>query len=106
MKQAVDWASRPHGAGAALWSKPVAAIRASVTDYGAMWALDHLRKSLGLAGARVPQTELAVARSTERFGIDGRLIDAQTRGQLAELVASLIEHHRRFAPAAEAAQGR
>src|SRR2546421_8066297 len=45
LKQAVDWASRPHGPGAALWGKPVAAIGASVTDYGAMWAQDHLRKS-------------------------------------------------------------
>src|ERR1700759_5492183 len=28
MKQVVDWASRPHGAGAALWGKTVAVIGA------------------------------------------------------------------------------
>jgi chromate reductase len=59
VKQVVDWASRPHGPGAALWGKPVAAIGASITDYGAMWAQDHLRRALGIAGARVLDTELA-----------------------------------------------
>ena len=38
VKQVVDWASRPHGSDASLWGKPAAAIGASVTDYGAMWA--------------------------------------------------------------------
>src|SRR5579859_3791732 len=37
LKQVVDWGSRPYGDGSALWGKPVAAIGASVTDYGAMW---------------------------------------------------------------------
>ena len=47
LKHAIDWASRPHGPDSALWGKPVAAIGASVTDYGAMWAQDHLRRALG-----------------------------------------------------------
>lgn len=100
IKQAVDWASRPHGADAALWGKPVAAIGASVTDYGAIWAQDHLRKSLGLAGARVLSTELAVARATDRFDADGQLVDSETREQLAELLGTLAELRRQLAPAA------
>jgi len=100
MKQVVDWASRPHGPDAALWGKPVAAIGASVTDYGAMWAQDHLRRALGLAGARVLGTELAVANATERFDADGRLTDPETRERLAELVAGLVEHHYQYARAA------
>ena len=99
MKQAVDWASRPHGPDAALWGKPVAAIGASVTDYGAMWAQDHLRNALGIAGARVLKTELAVARAQDLFAADGELTDPETRDRLAELVESLVEHHSRFAPA-------
>jgi chromate reductase len=100
MKQAVDWASRPHGHDAALWGKPVAAIGASVTDYGAMWAQDHLRKALGLAGARVLGTELAVANAPERFDAEGRLTEPETRERLAELLESLVEHHHQYAQAA------
>jgi chromate reductase len=100
IKQVVDWASRPYGAGSALWGKPVAAIGASVTDYGAMWAQDHLRKALGLAGARVLPTELAVARAPELFDGHGNLVDAETRDRLAELVQRLAEHHHQYAQAA------
>jgi NAD(P)H-dependent FMN reductase len=85
---------------AALWGKPVAAIGASVTDYGAMWAQDHLRKALGLAGARVLGTELAVASAAERFNADGELTDPETRDRLGELVENLIAHHRHFAAVA------
>lgn len=100
MKQVVDWASRPHGPDSALWGKPVAVIGASITDYGAMWAQDHLRKALGLAGARVLDTELAVAGAAQLFDEDGRLVEAETRERLAELVTSLIAHHRQYATAA------
>ena len=62
LKHAVDWASRPYGQASSLWGKPVAVIGASVTDYGALWAQDHLRKALGIAGARVLDAELPVAQ--------------------------------------------
>lgn len=96
MKQVVDWASRPHGPDSALWGKPVAAVGASVTDYGAMWAQDHLRKALGVSGARVLDMELAVAKAQDLFTEDGELSDPETRDRLAELVLRLVEHHGRF----------
>jgi chromate reductase len=99
VKQVVDWGSRPHGPEASLWGKPVAAIGASVTDYGAMWAQDHLRKALSLAGARVLDIELAVPSAAERFDA-GRLIEPETRERLAELVESLVQHHHQYAAAA------
>jgi len=99
LKTAVDWASRPFRQGA-LFGKPVAVIGASVTDYGAVWAQDHLRKSLGLAGARVVDAELAVAKAADRFGPDGRLADSDTREQLAALVGELAD---KYDPAARAA---
>jgi chromate reductase len=100
VKQVVDWASRPHGPDAALWGKPAAAIGASVTAYGAMWAQDHLRRALGLAGARVLDTELAVANAPGLFDDKGRLTDTETRERLAELVQSLVDHQREFAQVA------
>jgi chromate reductase, NAD(P)H dehydrogenase (quinone) len=94
LKHAVDWASRPYGQDASLWGKPVAVIGASVTDYGAIWAQDHLRKALGIAGARVLEDELAIAKAPDRFDGDGQLIDEETRERLAEVVTSLVEHQR------------
>jgi chromate reductase len=100
MKQVVDWASRPHGPDSALWGKPVAAVGASITDYGAVWAQDHLRKALGVSGARVLDQELMVARAQDLFTEDGELTDPETRDRLAELVESLVAHHSRFAKVA------
>lgn len=100
IKQVVDWTSRPYGPDAALWGKPVAAIGASVTDYGAMWAQDHLRTALGLAGARVLKTELAVAGVPARFDDDGRLTDPETRQRLADLLQTLADRHDQYARAA------
>jgi chromate reductase, NAD(P)H dehydrogenase (quinone) len=100
VKQAVDWASRPHGPDSALWGKPVAAIGASVTDYGALWAQDHLRRALGLAGARVLDVELPVSKAQERFDADGVLIDLELRDRLAEIVGTLAERAHGLAVAA------
>jgi chromate reductase len=94
LKTAVDWASRPFGKDSALWGKPVAVIGASVTDYGAVWAQDHLRKSLGLAGARALDVELAVPKAPDRFaGPNGELTDPETRERLSALVAELVAGH-------------
>ena len=102
LKTAVDWASRPFGQGSALWGKPVAVIGASVTDYGAIWAQDHLRKSLGLAGARVLDADLAVPKAPDAFGgPNGELTDPEIRERLAVLLKDLVAH--RNGPAAAAA---
>jgi chromate reductase, NAD(P)H dehydrogenase (quinone) len=91
LKTAVDWASRPFGQESALWGKPVAVIGASTTDYGAVWAQDHLRKSLGLAGARVLDADLAVPKAPDRFaGPGGELTDPETRERLAVLISDLV----------------
>jgi chromate reductase len=99
LKTAVDWASRPHRS-SALWGKPVAVVGASVTDYGAIWAQDHLRKSLGLAGARVMDGDLPVGRAQERFDVDGELVDLELRERLQEIVANLADRAGQLAKAA------
>ena len=100
LKTAVDWASRPFKQGSALWGKPVAVIGASVTDYGAVWAQDHLKKALGLAGARVLELELPVPKARDSFGPGGELSDRETREQLAVALEDLTAH---FKPVAQAA---
>jgi chromate reductase len=100
LKHLVDWASRPYGAESSLWGKPLAVIGASVTDYGAVWAQDHLRKALGIAGARVLDVELPIGKAHSRFDPDGGLIDPETRERLAEIIAGMTEHREQVLEAA------
>jgi chromate reductase len=88
LKNAVDWASRPARSGA-IWGKPVAVVGATTGSYGAVWAQADLRRSLGIAGARVLEVELPVAKAHERFDDQGRLEDDELRERLAEIVREL-----------------
>lgn len=97
VKHLIDWASRPPGSDSVLWGKPAAAVGASMTDYGAMWAQDHVRKALGIAGARVLDRELPVARAQDLFDEAGHLTDPESRERLVELLSDLVEQHSRFA---------
>jgi chromate reductase len=89
LKNAVDWASRPHRV-SALWGKPAAVIGASTGMFGAVWAQAELRKVLKTAGARVVETEVAVSKADAKFGDDGALLDDEIREQLAETLELLL----------------
>jgi chromate reductase len=89
LKNAVDWASRPRGR-PALWGKPVAVIGASPSIYGAMWAQAELRKSLGIAGARVVETPLHLGEAHEHLSQDGELGNPEHRDGLAAVLADLL----------------
>jgi chromate reductase, NAD(P)H dehydrogenase (quinone) len=99
LKNAIDWASRPTPATSPLAGKPVAAIGASTGMFGAAWAQAELRKSLGLAGARVIDEELAVPGAHEAFHDDGRIKRGATRRRLAEILELLIAQARERAAA-------
>jgi len=90
LKNAIDWASRPPRGGAALWGKTVGVAGASTGQYGALWAQQDLRRILGIAGARVIEGELPVARAHEKFDEDGRLLDAQVAERLRAHVDTLV----------------
>lgn len=100
LKQVVDWGSRPYGPAASFYGKPVAVVGASVTDYGALWAQDHLRKALGIAGARVIELDLPVGRVADKLGPDGLLSDPETIERLDEVLEALRDHHAALAVAA------
>ncbi|TSD98336.1 NAD(P)H-dependent oxidoreductase [Gordonia rubripertincta] len=51
LKNAIDWLSRPYGAGA-LGGKPVAVLSAGLGQYGGQWTREDTRKSVGVAGGR------------------------------------------------------
>src|SRR5690242_8236430 len=47
LKNAIDWLSRPYGAGA-LSGKPTAVVGTAYGQFGGQWAQDEARKSLGI----------------------------------------------------------
>jgi chromate reductase len=89
LKNAIDWASRPTPASSPLAGKPVAVIGASTGSFGGVWAQAELRKSLGLAGARVLEHELAVPTAHEAFTEDGRLTRGGSKRRLREILAHI-----------------
>lgn len=93
LKQFVDWGSRPYGT-AVLTGKPVAVVGVSMSDYGALWAQDHLKKALGIAGARVTEIDLPVGGSGSKFDEDGNLTDQETIDRVVEVIAALLDHQR------------
>jgi chromate reductase, NAD(P)H dehydrogenase (quinone) len=99
LKNAVDWASRPVGAGA-LFGKPVAVIGASTGGFGAVWAQAELQKVLARAGARVVEGQVAVPHAHQRLDEDGRLLDEVLRGEVEELVDALLAEVRPLVAAA------
>jgi chromate reductase, NAD(P)H dehydrogenase (quinone) len=89
LKNAIDWASRPHGEGSVV-AKPSAVIGASTTAYGAKWAQEQIRRALTLSGAMVIDAELEVARAHEKI-LAGEVVDSATRDGLARVVDDLAE---------------
>ena len=64
LKNALDWASRPAGQ-SALNGKPAAAIGASKSMFGGVWAQAELRKVLAAMGGRVIEAELGIPHAHE-----------------------------------------
>ncbi|MFN8160485.1 MAG: NADPH-dependent FMN reductase [Solirubrobacterales bacterium] len=98
LKNALDWASRPHGL-SALSAKPVGVIGSSPSPFGGAWAEESLRRVLTVAGALPLETEMTVGKVDTLF-VDGELADPGTRSEIAALVAGLAG----FAEAGRAAE--
>jgi chromate reductase len=99
LKNAVDWASRPHNE-SPLRNKPVAVIGASTGMFGAIWAQAELRKVLGSAGARVAEVELAVGHAHEHLDLAGHPSDPAQAEALRDSVGILLGEVPQLAAAA------
>ena len=89
LKNALDWASRPHSAHS-FTGKPVAVIGSSAGIFGAVWAQAELRKVLGAMGARVVDLELPIGEAQEKLDAEGNLVDEELREKLAEVLEALL----------------
>jgi chromate reductase len=90
LKNALDWASRPAGE-SALNGKPVAAIGASKSMFGGVWAQAELRKVLAATGARVIDTELPVPHAHQLLDGDRLRLEPELAERLDGVLAELIE---------------
>lgn len=97
LKNAIDWASRPHGDSA--WTgKPVAVMGASVGMLGSARAQYHLRQVFVFLDMHpVNRPEVMIATAAQRFDERGQLTDERTRELVRELLAALAAWTRRLA---------
>ena len=90
LKNAVDWLSRPYGAGA-LAGKPAAVVGTAYGQFGGLWAQDETRKTLGIAGANVlTEAALSLPGSVVRFAELHPQDDAEVAEKLPAVIAQLV----------------
>ncbi|TRV78307.1 NAD(P)H-dependent oxidoreductase [Streptomyces sp. 130] len=92
LKNAIDWLSRPFGAGA-FGGKPVVVAGTAFGQYGGVWAQDETRKSVAIAGGKVLEdVKLSIPASLTRFAETHPADDAEVAAQLTEVIARLHDH--------------
>ncbi|WP_377268073.1 NADPH-dependent FMN reductase [Peterkaempfera sp. SMS 1(5)a] len=89
LKNAIDWLSRPYGAGA-FTGKPVAVVGTAYGQFGGVWAQDEARKAVGIAGGKVLEdVKLSVPGSVERFAQTHPVDDAEVAEKLTEVLVQV-----------------
>lgn len=100
LKNAIDWASRPHG-DSALAGLPAAIISASPMPFGAIWANQGIRKAFTITGTPTVEREVAIGKIDEKLDENNALIDEPARSEVKALLAELEELVAIIAEAAE-----
>lgn len=89
LKNAIDWLSRPFGAGG-LAGKPSAVIGTAYGQFGGVWAQDEARKAVGIAGGKVLEdVKLSIPGSVVRFAEKHPADDDEVVTGLAEVLGRL-----------------
>ncbi|WP_330274852.1 NAD(P)H-dependent oxidoreductase [Lentzea sp. NBC_00516] len=89
LKNAIDWLSRPYGAGA-LSGKPVAVVGTAFGQYGGVWAQDEARKAVKIAGGAVAEDlTLSIPSSVVRFADLHPVDDPEVTEKLSGVVEGL-----------------
>lgn len=91
LKNAIDWLSRPYGAGA-LTGKPAAVVGTAFGQFGGVWAQDEARKAVGIAGGAVLEdAKLSIPGSLTRFAETHPADDAEVVTSLTEVIRQVTE---------------
>lgn len=96
LKNAIDWASRPHGDSA--WpGQPVAIMGASVGRLGTARAQYHLRQVFVFLNVLpINQPEVMIGNAAEQFDAQGNLKDEATKELIRQLLRNLVDWTRRL----------
>lgn len=86
LKNAIDWLSRPYGAGA-LVGKPFGVVGATPTPYGGKWAHADAVRSARIAGAVVVE-DVTVSQSSIDVDV---LADPDVLARLSDAVRTLVD---------------
>ncbi|MGW3414384.1 NADPH-dependent FMN reductase [Streptomyces sp. NPDC000888] len=90
LKNAIDWLSRPYGAGA-FTGKPAAVVGTAFGQFGGVWAQDEARKAVGIAGGTVLEdVKLSIPGSVTRFADTHPVDDTEVAAQLTEVIHALF----------------
>jgi len=94
MKNAIEWGNQPDNS----WeNKPAAIISASVSVRGGARAQAHLRQIMvDLNMHPINQPQLLLAKASEKFDANLKLVDAASLKTLQGLLAELVEWTRRL----------
>ncbi|MEQ4497865.1 NAD(P)H-dependent oxidoreductase [Nocardioides kribbensis] len=87
LNNAIDWLSRPYGAGAIV-GKPFGVVGATPTPYGGKWAHADTVRSAGIAGATVVE-DVLVSQSALEVDV---LTDTEVLGRLTGAVQTLAAY--------------
>jgi chromate reductase, NAD(P)H dehydrogenase (quinone) len=96
LKNAIDWASRPHGDNS-FENKPVAIMSASTGMLGGARAQYHLRQSLVFLNTfPINKPEIFVSLAAQKFDANGTLLDQKTGELIGQLLTNLAAWTRRL----------
>jgi NAD(P)H-dependent FMN reductase len=85
LNNAIDWLSRPYGAGA-ISGKPLGVIGVTPTPYGGKWAHEDTLRSARIAGAAVVE-DVVVSQSSLEVDV---LLDAGVQARIDAAVRRLV----------------
>lgn len=86
LKNAIDWLSRPERE-TPIYGKPVAIVGATPSMIGTARAQAHLRQiAFYNAMPLLASEEILIARASDKFDGEGRLVDDDTRKRLAAML--------------------
>ncbi|MCW2755224.1 MAG: azo1 [Marmoricola sp.] len=87
LNNAIDWLSRPYGAGA-IAGKPLGVIGVTPTPYGGKWAHEHTALSAKIAGAVVVE-DVTVSQSSIDVDV---LSDPEVQARLRSALETLVDY--------------
>ncbi|MCX6397621.1 MAG: NAD(P)H-dependent oxidoreductase [Propionibacteriales bacterium] len=87
LNNAIDWLSRPYGAGA-IAGKPFGVIGVTPTPYGGKWAHEHTALSAKIAGAVVLE-DVTVSQTSIDVDV---LSDPEVQGRLRAALGALVAY--------------